>query len=134
MWELLNQLYKRFGAAALLGAALLAAVVWVVVHILTPPCETVSVFFRLVEYKKPCPIPPNNGRPPSECPQLRGEIEKPRAELKRERQVLRDMEKAANGGDPDAQHALPQQAKKVLDLEQNLARFAEDVRRRCEVR
>ena len=52
MWDLLNQLYKNFGLRALFGIAAVFMTIWLVAHTMASPCEKISIFFGLIEYKK----------------------------------------------------------------------------------
>jgi hypothetical protein len=52
MWDFLNKLYDNLGFSALLGVAFVFIAIWFSAHIIAPPCEKISIFFGLIEYKK----------------------------------------------------------------------------------
>lgn len=132
MWDLLNQLYKRFGLWALLGVALVCAAIWVGVHIGAQPCEKVSIFFGLIEYKKAGCLEP---RPPrTDCKEWRHLLDVKEEQLDMARQDLAHIQRAASAGDRDAQRALPQRRQFVQSLESEIGELREKIFRNCDGR
>ena len=131
MWDLLNQLYKRFGLWALLFVALAFATVWFVAHINAQPCEQVSVF-GLIKYTKECGNSPGSG---SGNDKKCGEFRQHLGENGREQAALRHeiarLESAASKGDTHARNALEESLTRLNALKRDGQEIEAQIQSQC---
>ncbi|MBA3036733.1 MAG: hypothetical protein FP814_09595 [Desulfobacterium sp.] len=126
MWDLLNQLYKRFGLWALLFVALAFGSVWLVAHIVAPPCEKVSVYFGLIEYKKACGNPPG-----TKCQELRQHLQMNGAQQADLRHKIIRLESEVNKGNSDAQKALEESLGQLNALKEDGQNIEAQIQSQC---
>lgn len=119
MWDLLNQLYKRFGLWVFLAIALVFSVIWGVAHKNAQPCEQVSIL-GLIKYTKSCGGNGggNGGNNGNICRELQQHIRNNSEEQDRLRQEISRLESAASKGDVHARRALEESHERLKALEQ----------------
>jgi hypothetical protein len=131
MWDLLNQLYKRFGLWTFLFIALAFGTVWVVLHIVTPPCEQVSVF-GIIKYPKSCEHEgKHNQGDATKCRELRQHFENNNKQQDAQRREIKRLESAASRGDVHARSALEKSFERLKALEQQGNEIKRQMDRNC---
>ncbi|MFH2047711.1 MAG: hypothetical protein ABIK92_21510 [Pseudomonadota bacterium] len=128
MWDLLNQLYKRFGLWSLLFAALAFGFVWGIAHINAQPCEQVSVFFGLIEYKKVCDNGPRNN---TICQELQQHFDENVSHQDALKSEIQRLESAESKGDAHARVALEEAFEQLKTLEQGRHEIEQQIEREC---
>ncbi|MDO8947803.1 MAG: hypothetical protein Q7U88_11705 [Desulfocapsaceae bacterium] len=133
MWDLLTQLYKRFGLWALLGVALVFGAVWWLTDINAQPCEKVSVFFGFIEYNKACNPPPPT--PPidvtTECQELQQLLEQKHGNYDKLKQLVYELQAQVKEGNLDAQTELQKSTKRLKELQNQIHDLAAQQQIKC---
>jgi len=133
MWDLLTQLYKRFGLWALLGVALVFGAGWWFADYNAQPGERVSVWFGFIEYNKafnPPQLTPPNGET-TECQELQRLLERKHENYDELKQLVDELQAQVTEGNLDAQTELQKSKRRLNELQNGIHDLAAQLQIEC---